>query len=74
MPADEVARQTLAAVRKGKREFVVARGQERLIVLLRRLVPGFAFDRMADAVAKGYAARMKTGSTGAQGAAADERS
>lgn len=52
-PAEAVS-EILEAIAKGEREILVARGQEKLIVWLRRLWPDKAFDKVADAVKKGY--------------------
>jgi dehydrogenase/reductase SDR family member 7B len=56
--ASEAAERILSAVARGKREVIVARGVERLAVQMRRYWPEMAFDRIAAAVARGYADRL----------------
>ena len=51
---DDAVSEILAAITNGEREIVIARGREKMIVWLRRLWPEKAFDKIADAVKKGY--------------------
>lgn len=57
-PAD-VARITLAQIRRGRREIIIAEGRERLIERLRRHTPEFAFNRIAAMVRQGYVRQME---------------
>lgn len=59
MAPAEVAAVTLRAIKRGRREIIIARGRERLIERLRRHTPEFAFDRIAAMVRRGYVAQMK---------------
>ncbi|MEL6979398.1 MAG: SDR family NAD(P)-dependent oxidoreductase [Pseudomonadota bacterium] len=54
MAPSEVARITLAQIKRGKREIIIAKGRERLIERLRRYAPEFAFNRIAAMVRQGY--------------------
>ena len=56
--ASDAAERILSAVARGKREILVARGVERLAVQMRRYWPEMAFDRIAAAVARGYAEHL----------------
>ncbi len=58
MPADEAVEAILEAVASGTRELVLATGFEAEIAALRRRDPDALFDRMAAAVAGGYARRL----------------
>jgi dehydrogenase/reductase SDR family member 7B len=58
MPADEAAEAMLDAVLAGTRELILATGFEAEIAVMRRHNPDALFDRMAAAVANGYARQM----------------
>lgn len=51
---DDAVNEIFVAIAKGEREIIIARGREKMIVWLRRLWPEKAFDKIADAVNKGY--------------------
>jgi short-subunit dehydrogenase len=58
MTTSEAAQAILAAIEAGKRELILAKGNEFEIAVLRRQDPEALFDRMAAMVREGYAQQM----------------
>jgi short-subunit dehydrogenase len=67
MAPDDAAAAILAAIESGQRELVLATGAEAESVALRRRDPDALFDRMANLVRDGYAAKMAADAGGIGG-------
>jgi dehydrogenase/reductase SDR family member 7B len=61
MSADHAAKLMLAAIARGEREIILARGMERKLVSMRKKSPDRLFELVGTMVAQGYAQDMKVG-------------
>lgn len=61
MNVDDAAAAIMRAIDNGIRELILADGQEAQLAALRRADPDALFDRLAEVVKRGYAARMQAG-------------